>query len=237
MRKERKFKFSSYEEALSNLIKNRFWKFVDKNTKSGCWEWIGASDKHGYGLIQLYYAKKRKYFRAHQLSLIISGIKIPENTEVCHNCPIKDNPRCVNPSHLFLGTHKQNMEDMSRKGRSPSGMKSGQAILGEQDIKNIFYQYSLGIKLTKIAKSVGVQERVVSNLLFGKTYKKEVEDLGLEKQAPKVRKLTTIELEYARRLRSSGISYDKVSRLLRVSSTTMHKRIKEFKTEKIENAN
>lgn len=88
----------------------RFWALVDKG--EGCWEWTGAARcDRGYGAFKIC----GRLIGAHNFSFAVcSGKPIPVGLEVCHSC---DNPRCVRPDHLFLGTHSQNMRDASRKGR------------------------------------------------------------------------------------------------------------------------
>ncbi len=83
---------------------------------SGCWEWQGAQDRQGYGFIK---SQRGMQMRAHRLSYELFYKKeIPENIFVCHKC---DNPKCVNPQHLFLGTVQDNTQDMMKKGRHRNG--------------------------------------------------------------------------------------------------------------------
>lgn len=86
----------------------RFWKYVKKTNT--CWNWTGGFLQSGYGIFTI----NNKIVRAHRFSYELHKNKIPVNLNVCHSC---DNPKCVNPSHLWLGTHKENMDDMMRKGR------------------------------------------------------------------------------------------------------------------------
>lgn len=81
---------------------------------SNCWEWQGEIIKGGYGRCHF---KGNKYI-VHRAMLISLGKEIPEGFEVCHSC---DNPRCCNPEHLFIGTHKQNIKDRDNKGRTAKG--------------------------------------------------------------------------------------------------------------------
>ena len=94
---------------------DRFWKYVDlpfDATNDECWNWIGGKDKDGYGVFGL--SSKRKAIRAHKFSYIFYKGQLGKPLQVCHTC---DNPSCVNPSHLFLGTAKDNVQDCHRKGR------------------------------------------------------------------------------------------------------------------------
>lgn len=85
--------------------------FYGKCKRNGdCMEWSGALNNDGYGIVRY----KGKTMLSHRVSYIIKNGEIREGASVCHKC---DNPKCINPDHLFLGSHKENMEDMRRKGR------------------------------------------------------------------------------------------------------------------------
>ena len=87
----------------------RFWKWV-KKLPNGCWEWQASITTSGYGRFAVY----PKTLRAHKVAYFLCKGKILEDQFVCHTC---DNPRCVNPDHLWIGTSKQNTKDMIFKGR------------------------------------------------------------------------------------------------------------------------
>lgn len=94
-------------------LSERFWRYVVKT--DGCWIWIGATASFGYGRIQREGGKQGKADRAHRVSWLLHYGEIPLGMWVLHQC---DEPSCVRPDHLFLGTHTDNMLDMAAKGRS-----------------------------------------------------------------------------------------------------------------------
>lgn len=105
------------------IKETRFFDQVKINLRNGCWEWVGTLSSAGYGELQLGSRKHRKkhdlrYFKsyAHRYSYEMHfRTKIPAGLYCCHHC---DNPKCVNPSHLFLGTNSDNQLDCVKKGRA-----------------------------------------------------------------------------------------------------------------------
>lgn len=109
----------------------------NKNLKSGCIEWLGYLNSQGYGHIPDYYwARYYKITKAHQLSYIIYKGDYNRKLCICHRC---NNSTCINPRHLYAGTHKDNMRDMVRAKRfnNHKGSKNSQAKLTEQEVYEI----------------------------------------------------------------------------------------------------
>lgn len=105
---------------------------VSPEPNSGCWIWIGGADSNGYGCLN--------NDRAHRVSLSLKLKRPLEKREcACHKCDVTS---CVNPDHLFVGSHLDNMRDCVKKGRfskngGPKGEKSSSAILTENDVRSI----------------------------------------------------------------------------------------------------
>jgi len=101
-----------------------FWRRVDRRGPDECWPWLGTTNgSDGRGKVHLgfvgdYRLKKRKQAYAYVVAWQLTKGPIPDGLFVLHNCPTGDNPNCVNPAHLFLGTQVDNIHDMQRKGRA-----------------------------------------------------------------------------------------------------------------------
>lgn len=148
-------------------LEERFWTKVRKGVS--CWEWVGCKDQLGYGQIKS--SMNRKNLRAHRLSYELSKGKIPKGMIVCHSC---DNPSCVNPEHLWLGTDKDNMEDMVNKGRTPSHSKekNGNSRLVATDIEKIRSMYKTGeYKKNEIAKLFKISDVHAGRIISGQMWK------------------------------------------------------------------
>lgn len=146
----------------------RFWKYVDKKQDNECWNWTAYCHKSGYGKINI----KDKIVSAHRFSWVLHNGTIPNDKPlVLHDC---DNPKCVNPSHLFLGTHKDNSDDKVKKNRQSRicGEDHRNSKLTENQIKEI---RTLCAKREftqkKIGKMFNINHRTVSYIHRNKTWK------------------------------------------------------------------
>ena len=134
----------------------RFEKFFNKN-HNDCWIWSGHKDKDGYGTIRAY----GKRYKAHRFSYMIYRGEIHDELYVCHHC---DNPSCVNPDHLFLGTNKDNMADMTRKKRQHSK-------ISEEDVIQIRRLHKLGVKPKELSQKFGLAKNTLSYIINRKSWK------------------------------------------------------------------
>ena len=129
----------------------RFWSFVEVTESDQCWIWRGQTRK-GYG----YFLLLGREVRATRIAILLTEGSIPDDKNACHRC---DNPCCVNPSHLFLGTHQENMDDMAAKGRrAPAliGQDHKMAKLRDDDVREIKRLLSAGVSGAAIARQFNV---------------------------------------------------------------------------------
>ena len=146
-------------------LKDRLLSRVKISNPDDCWEWQGYRNKRGYGQL----GGKNGF--AHRVSWVVHNGEIPENLHVCHKC---DNPSCVNPRHLFLGTRSDNMQDASRKGRMNTTHLSFASDETHQASKLSNAQVRLirsgKIKPSILAKQFGVHEATVYRAKRGATF-------------------------------------------------------------------
>lgn len=144
----------------------RFWGSVEKS--DGCWNWKGALNhvRGGYGCFNT--GSGRRMVGAHRFSWQLHHGPIPNGLFVLHRC---DNPSCVRPEHLFLGTHEENMADMVAKGRGQRGERQHMAKLTESDVREIRSAASRGENYGAIAKRFGVCRGNISQIALGNIWK------------------------------------------------------------------
>ena len=151
-------------------LKDRLISHIMKNEYSGCWEWQG-SKRGGYGRMIVGSRKDgtRRNESAHRVSYMVYHGEIPRGMEVCHIC---DNRSCVNPDHLFIGTHQENMDDRERKGRNKpqKGEKNGRAKLNKDDVLAIKNKRACGFSFQKIADEYGVHKKTIMDAINGKNW-------------------------------------------------------------------
>ncbi len=144
----------------------RFWSKCSKG--DACWNWTGRKFRHGYGIFCINYHGKKRHLSANRLAYALHSKTDPAELFVCHTC---DNRACVNPAHLFLGTHQDNIADMKSKGRQCRGEGKPSAKLTEEDVRAIREEYSKGVWPSILAKRHGVSSRHVKRIAKRKKWK------------------------------------------------------------------
>lgn len=137
-------------------------RFTEKYVidKSGCWLWTGAKTGNGYGTIWI----DGEYVAAHRASYLIHNRSIDADRQVCHRC---DTPLCVNPAHLYLGTHQDNMNDRNGRRRQAHGVRNGGAKLNELQVLHIRASKLKGTILSDLFK---VSRSTISSIKTHKTW-------------------------------------------------------------------
>lgn len=147
-------------------------RFLDKIlVDDGCWRWVGCTNDPrnapgGYGRFGI----EGKNELAHRVSYSIFVAPVPKGLCVCHHC---DNPSCVKPAHLFIGTHEENMADCSSKKRlgERRGERNGRAKLTASDVLIIRGLLRDGRTQKSIAEEYGISQSNVSFINLGETWK------------------------------------------------------------------
>lgn len=179
---------------LTTFTIDRFWNRVNMSNINDCWNWTSPKDKDGYGL----FTSNGERYRAHRFSYLLHNNKTIEEIKglsVLHKC---DNPSCVNPNHLFLGTQTDNMRDMVKKKRHFSftkperiarglkhgaytkpertvhkGEENGMAILTWVQVNEIRRKYKNGILRSDLAKEYNMGWQTIDYIVKGKLWKDE----------------------------------------------------------------
>ena len=137
-----------------------FGRWFDANI-DGCWPWTGALDRDGYGV----FCYIGKVYKAHSMALRLDGRPVPKGMYACHHC---DNPSCVNPAHLYVGTPLENSRDAKDRGRVPVGEKHYLAKLTEKDVLEI---RASDLTCAKLAMQFGVSLSNISFIRTGKSWR------------------------------------------------------------------
>lgn len=153
-------------------LAQRLYSNMIINKETGCWEWTGAK-RDGYGKIIMGSRKdgSRHTASAHRISYEYCYGEIPDGMIICHKC---DNPACINPEHLFVGTPLDNARDRDRKGRNVNlcGEENRSAKLTKKIVQEAREERSAkGTSYEKLAKKYGVAKKTIMNAIKGITWK------------------------------------------------------------------
>lgn len=143
-----------------------FWSKVDQSAgPNGCWNWTATLSRLGYGQVSWDSATQT----AHRIAWMLTHGKILDGQCVCHRC---DNPKCVNPGHLFLGTMTENMADRDAKGRRRSVEKHPARKLTDAEAAEIRRLYAQGgVTQRELGTRYKVTQDSIWAIVTGKTYK------------------------------------------------------------------
>jgi hypothetical protein len=170
--------WKQYAALRARPIADRFWEKVEKT--DGCWLWKGTRDKAGYG--HIYSREKRRPDRAYRVAYELEHGPIPPDMYVCHSC---DNPSCVRPDHLFLGTAADNTADCVAKGRNNRGERNGSRLyperhprgeahpmakLTDDKVRAMREAYANGATQAALTRSFGVSAAVVHHVVHRITW-------------------------------------------------------------------
>lgn len=149
-------------------VKERFWDKVDVRGENECWNWLaGKSGKKGYG--RFCPVTRGKQYGSHRLCYEWTYGVDPGNLHVLHTC---DNPACVNPKHLFLGTPLDNITDCISKGRFARGVdKVRSAKLAQEDVERIREMVLFGATQRHLSNTFGVSPAVICKIVNRKIWK------------------------------------------------------------------
>lgn len=148
-------------------LEEKFWARVNKT--ESCWLWTGCK-VHGYGNLRV--KKGTVGFAAHRLSWEIHNGPIPDGLWVLHNCPGGDNPSCVNPAHLWLGTEEDNNKDCVKKKRNQRGERHGNAVVTWAMVCEARNLWATGqFTCVEIARRIGIGRANIYLILKGNAWK------------------------------------------------------------------
>lgn len=150
---------------------NRFWGYVTKGSQDECWIWSGPLNGSGYAFLFVRFAgRKWTQWLAHRLSFAIANGSVPEGAQVNHKC---DNKLCVSPSHLWLGSQKDNMMDALSKNHRAFGSLNGNSKLNDEKVRAMRSIYAKGgITLKQVGAQFGITAASACSIVNRQTWRR-----------------------------------------------------------------
>lgn len=146
-------------------VAERFWSYVRKNPT--CWPWSGSLTGRERDRPQFWF-DGRPHRAARVAWMLEHGAFPSPDMLVCHSC---DNPLCVRPSHLFLGTSVENAEDARAKGRVAHGAGHYRATITQRQARSILEDHADGLSNVAIAERLGVSRKLVWDVVKGRSWR------------------------------------------------------------------
>jgi hypothetical protein len=199
----------------------RFLAKVDRRGPDECWPWTGSLDEHGYGKLRVGNPGRPRHAQRVAWEIVNGDTG---GLFVCHSC---DNPICVNPDHLWLGTALDNMRDCIQKGRnSPPPVRLGEANnkakLTAEQVREVRILTIKGWPITKIAEKFNVDKTNISCILLGKTWAWFEPEHGEEAKKSRKTTMTEDQVRLIRSLLKQRGDAPRVSRLLGIPLPTIY---------------
>ncbi len=171
------YKGTSYPFPVTSKLRARFFAKIKRTDHygrfhRGCWQWIGATGRGGYGNLGFTLSIKRHGFRvnlpvrAHVAAYQMLVGPIPDGHHVLHEC---DNPPCCNPAHLFTGTQVDNVRDAILKGRQPDTRSLN--FVDAEDIRSLYKPYDRRFGTRALGRLYGIPFQTVSLIVMGRLYR------------------------------------------------------------------
>jgi hypothetical protein len=176
------------------------------NEKTGCWDWVKSKNCKGYGMFRSHVSNKAHRFSYHHFVGVI-----PNGLHVLHKC---DNPSCVNPEHLFLGTHQDNMADKVDKGRHKNGRENDSYKPTDDVLQTILELRKHGKTTYDISEKTGLHSTTV-----GRYLNRYLADQGVKTHGRA--DANQEKLETMRRLIDSGKNLKEISQEMNVPHSTI----------------
>lgn len=139
-------------------LAERFWEKVEIAGPEECWKWLAGCTSDGYGVLT---SSEGKQLRAHRVAWGLENGEIPEGLFICHSC---DTPLCVNPAHLWPGTHTDNQRDATTKGRSPGAKLTVEEVI-------LIRMVHPAQTFEELAETFQIHSFTVRQVVAGRTFK------------------------------------------------------------------